>query len=274
MSRSLPHTLLLGDPRLDEFAAVAEWLRAHDRGGLRQTPDLAGARELVRREEWLPDLVIVLQSWPDQFPPGEFHELLTLFPLARLVCCYGPWCDSDGRTRSIWPLAVRVPATAAVPRLEQEWALLQAQEQAAAPLPLTASRTEIFEFDFGQHASGDPHTGKVVVISADRAWREMMQRQFGVRGASAEGDAEPPALVLFDADPWNEERAEALAAIRPAVPAGRLIALVGFPRPDLEAELRRGGADEVRCKLTPCTSVGAAADQTPPSDSLIAGAEA
>jgi hypothetical protein len=251
MTRSLPNTLLLGDSRLEEFEPVVRWLRERDDGGrFRLAADVRAAHEVPGDEDWIPDLVVVLQSWPDQYSVEDFHGLLTKFPLARLVLGYGPWCDSDGRTRSIWPLAVRVPATAAVPRLERELTLFETPAPTVPLLPLTASRTEIFEFDFGCGQSPAAPAGKVIVISPDRAWREMMQRMVGPAAAS-NGAAEPPDLVLFDADPWDEERAEALAAIRAAVPGGRLVAFVGFPRPDLEAELRQTGADEVRFKLEP-----------------------
>jgi len=251
MTRSLPNTLLLGDSLLKEFEPVVRWLRERDSGGrFRMADDVRAAHAVPGDQDWIPNLVVVLQSWPDQYSVEDFHGLLRNFPLARLVLCFGPWCDSDGRTRSIWPLAVRVPAAAAVPRLERELALFETPAPAAPPLPLTASRTEIFDFDFGCRRPLAPAAGKIVVISADRAWREMMRRMVGTSATSDEA-AEPPDLVLFDADPWDEERAEALTAIRTAVPAGRLIAFVGFPRPDVEAELRQAGADEVRFKLEP-----------------------
>ena len=249
MPRSLPNTLLLGDSKLEEFGPVVSWLRDRDQGGaLRTAADLADSRNVLARGEWVPDLVVVLQSWPDQYSTTDFHELLTVLPLARIVGCFGPWCDSDGRTRSIWPLAVRVPAAAAIARLEHEWKLFEADRDSAPPLPLTASRTEIFEFDCRSDRPFAAVPGKIAVISPDRTWREMMQRLVGWPESTAAGDG-PPALVLFDADRWGEERAEELAAIRAAAPAARLVALVGFPRPDLETELRRGGADAVRFKL-------------------------
>ncbi len=69
--------------------------------------------------------------------------MIGLYPLARLVCCYGPWCASDGRTRDIWPLAVRVPVDAAAERIRRELEVLSGRRQ---PLPLTASRDEDLSF--------------------------------------------------------------------------------------------------------------------------------
>ena len=262
MTQSIPNTLLLGDIAAAEFEPVIAWLKERDAGGaLQRGKDPADVRELLKGGDWFPDLVIVLQSWPDQFSAADVHALLELFPLARIACCFGPWCDSDGRSRPVWPPAFRVPAAAAITRLEHELNVLAGS---AVPLPWTASRTEIFEFDFGEDQPETAGPRKLSVISPDRSWREMMQRSAtgeeharDQNGASAvcsstshDADDEPPERVLFDADPWNEERAEALAAIRAAVPASKIVALVGFPRVDLQSELHRAGADEVHFKLT------------------------
>jgi hypothetical protein len=87
------------------------------------------------------DLIVVAQSWSDQYTPADVAALLSAAPLARILCVYGRWCDSDGRTRDIWPLAVRVPAEEFETRLRRE---LEVLERTLPPLPLTASRTEIF----------------------------------------------------------------------------------------------------------------------------------
>jgi hypothetical protein len=87
------------------------------------------------------DLIVVCQSWSDEYTSREVAALLSAAPLARVLCVYGHWCDSDGRTRDIWPLAVRVPAAEFETRLRRE---LEVLEGTLPPLPLTASRTEIF----------------------------------------------------------------------------------------------------------------------------------
>jgi hypothetical protein len=93
---------------------------------------------------WFPDLVIVCQHWPDEFTERDVLSILRTSPLARLTCCYGPWCESDGRTRDIWPLAVRVPVRSAADRIHRELDVIAGFSR---PLPLTASRDEIFLFD-------------------------------------------------------------------------------------------------------------------------------
>lgn len=93
-----------------------------------------------------PDLVIALQSWPDEFSRAAVEEAIARFPLARFVCCYGAWCASDGRTRAIWPPGARVPVETAPARIARELAVIRGE---LPPLPLTASRDELFAFDSG-----------------------------------------------------------------------------------------------------------------------------
>jgi hypothetical protein len=95
-------------------------------------------------DAWHPDLVIVCLHWPDDYAAAEVRQMLTAFPLARSICCYGPWCGSDGRTRDVWPLSIRIPAEFAPRRIDLELEVLGGTRW---PLPLTAARDEIFLFD-------------------------------------------------------------------------------------------------------------------------------
>jgi hypothetical protein len=257
MTPSPRNVLLLGDPALDDFRPAVETIRHRVPGErIREATGAHDLAALVGAEGWHPDLIVVLQSWPDQFSENDVHKLLALCPLARIVCCFGPWCDSDGRTRSIWPLAVRIPIAAARGRLIRELALLDNDNDPAAPLPLTASRAEIFDNDSRAPADKSPENVRATaaaVISPDRPFRRMLEaaaRDWGYRvHESSQGDA--PAVIFFDADPWDVQRMIILRTIREAHPQAKLVACAGFPRPDLGTALRENGADDVWFKLSP-----------------------
>jgi hypothetical protein len=139
------HALTIGDaasPAMEPVAACLAGLSVLD---VRRAPDIPAAVRLVE-EAWHPDLAVVCQHWSDEYTPSDVRRLFSLFPLARLICAYGPWCASDGRSRDIWPLAVRVPVKAAAARIEAELEVLRGVRE---PLPLTASRDEIYAFDQG-----------------------------------------------------------------------------------------------------------------------------
>jgi hypothetical protein len=254
MNESSLNLLLLGDPEWNEFRHAVEFLRNHPAvGTIRTVADVSGLRQLVGGDSWRPDLVVACEAWPDQFSESDVLELFALCPLARIVCCCGPWCDSANRTHTIWPLAVRTPAAAAKSRLANELAILADRQPAARVLPLTASRGEIFEFGFGSSPIPAPAAVTAKVISPDRRWREMLRAALAKHGcrALAAGDSSAVDIVLFDADPWDAGREAELSSIRAAYPHTRLIACVGFPRRDLGASLCQAGADNTWFKLAP-----------------------
>jgi hypothetical protein len=138
--------LVIGDFASSEMQPVRACLdRLADRGvETRFAASVGVAAILCGEPGWFPEIVVVCQHWPDEYPAADVERLLGLFPLARLVCCYGLWCESDGRTREVWPLSVRVPVRCAADRLQRELEVLAGLR---APLPWTASRDECFLFD-------------------------------------------------------------------------------------------------------------------------------
>jgi DNA-binding NarL/FixJ family response regulator len=64
-------------------------------------------------------------------------------------------------------------------------------------------------------------------------------------------NARPPAAIVFDADPWDGNRAAELAHLRSTHPRSQLVACAGFSRPHVTAELRDAGADAVWFKVAP-----------------------
>jgi hypothetical protein len=254
MSDSSVNLLLFGDSELDDFRPAVEFLRSHKAiGSVRAVADEYGLRQLLSVGNWDPDLIVACEAWPDQFSESDVIEVLGRCPLARIVCCYGPWCDSAGRTRSVWPLAVRTPVAAARMRLNRELTILQDRQSAARVLPLTASRGEIFESDFGSSPVPIPSRTTARVISADWRWREMLQAALARQDCRVvhEGGSPDVDAVFYDVDPWGADREAALRSIRASHPQTKVIACVGFPRCDLEVCLRQAGADSLWFKLAP-----------------------
>ncbi|MBI3861613.1 MAG: hypothetical protein HY290_06930 [Planctomycetia bacterium] len=269
-----PDIVLLGDPRPGQFEPIVETIHnAVGRAALGRAADVPELCEPTTGARLHPDMIVVLQAWPDEYSTADVNSLIAQFPRARIICCFGPWCDSDGRSRSIWPLAVRVPAASFASRFEHELALLRARAEARqvappagssaraptadGPLPLTASRTEIFDFDYHRGPERSAAHGPAAVISPDRAWREMLDAALAARGIEIleETGMARATVVFFDVDPWNELSAARLTAIRQAQSATRLIACTGFSHPQFEASLRDAGADDVRSKLQPLAGV-------------------
>lgn len=137
-----PQILVIGDSTRTEMLPVRVWLAARQKGcDVRSSPDLP---PLVT-DDWQPDFVVVCQSWPDEFLASQVSRFLGFWPLAQWVVCYGAWCDSDGRTRTTWPIGLRVPVALCERRLNHLWSIVLGQ--GSTPMPMTASRDEAFEFE-------------------------------------------------------------------------------------------------------------------------------
>ena len=188
-----------------------------------------------------PDLVIVLQSWSDEYSASDVTQLLAFAPLARVVVCYGLWCESDGRNRAIWPLASRVSFRSAVSRVQQEWAAICADDVERL-LPLSASRDEAFEAD---HSSvGGPVTFQSYLIDTpDPAMEEFLRERLQAEGHRVVRDL--PSIVIVDVDPWDDRRISRLHQRRSQFPDAEVQALTSWPTPQLFAELAQAGVAKV-----------------------------
>lgn len=249
-----PLILLLGDAAAPQMQSVAQFALSVA-GAVERAATVDDVRRLVVDEGRHPELLVALQTWSDQYSSADVLALLSLLPLTRIVCAYGDWCDSDGRTRDAWPLAVRVPAALAPERIRRELAVIAGRIAPghAGPLPLTASRGEIFAADFGDVPAAAVKPARVAVVSPDRAFARQVTAALAQAGHQAvDAHSQPaPAAVVWDADPWDDRRAAELRRWRAALPQARVVAALGFPRPELEPALQSAGADGVWFKLAP-----------------------
>ena len=236
--------LVLGQSDRAEMRPLMRWLKewigdAHRWATDRQIDGIVG------KADEFPDLIVVFQSWSNEFTAEEVNRLLAWAPLARLVVCYGAWCESDGRNHKCWPLSVRVPVWAAKGRIEREWRLIQAASD-LVPLPWSASREEVFAADHPPIVkSRSPQ--RVLIDSPDQAYRSFLIEQLTEEGHSVVDD--DPTVLIFDADPWGNERADALRKLRQRSPTARLIAVTSLSQPPLDTELFRLSVQKVVPKL-------------------------
>ena len=260
-----PRIIILGEVGTKEMRGVLASVCDVFRGSALSCYPVPAEKELVSNSGIEPNLVVVCQSYPDQFNRQDVQSLLRRFPLSRFVCCFGLWCESDGRSRDIWPRGTRVPVRLARQRLLQERAVLAGRREG---LPLTAGRDEAFAFDYGEKGGygekGQERTAgifvgekftprrKAVVISPDRALRSYWEEALRQSGydVGSEKDGSTTDLMLFDADPWSPERAARLRTWRERSPRSFIVALMNFARPEDEAAVRTHGANTVCAKLT------------------------
>ena len=160
------------------FQRIKEWAQSEEDVDIETISAEVLRRRLSTSDEIPPpEFVVILQNWPDEFSHADVGMFLGRWPLARWICCYGPWCESDGRTRNAWPLAVRTPRSQALERLVREAAVVRRK---SPPLPVTASREEAFARDYRTELSDSiaPPALPAVnlqIVTSDRVYGESLR---------------------------------------------------------------------------------------------------
>ena len=238
--------MILGDAGRAEMRPLVAWLeQAISPSSQRVFADSIEVAVNGSQSEPFPDLIIVLHGWPDEYSRGDVSRLFAFAPLARIVVCYGSWCESDGRNHNLWPQSVRVPLWAAKARIEREWRLIQNPGE-LQPLPWSASREEVFAADH-PCIGISTQPSWFAVESPDPEYQKSLIEIMTEAGHVFAG--EHPCVILFDADPWGASRASALRGIRNQFSNAMFVALLSLPTSTLADELREFGVTSVVQKL-------------------------
>jgi hypothetical protein len=230
-------------------------------------PDVDAAVDFASVRGLYPDLMIVCQHWPDEYTTSDVRQLVACVPMARLLCCYGPWCESDGRNRETWPAGARIPAMIVESRLRGEIDVLLGRRP---PLPLTASRDETFDFNLCNHDSKKAHSPRTIQIrTPDRELERWLGElvtaaEHEYASATAEGTQNIATdVILWDLDPWDARRlASEFRQIQSAFDsegeAPAIIGLMGLPYPEDLVAARSLGMKTILHKLAPSNEIVAA----------------
>ena len=238
--------LLIGDDDHREMRSLVGFLERCERFRLQRSQDVRGCLEAHHSTLTAPQLIVVLQRWPDEFPRSDVLSLITTFPIARLVCCFGAWCESDGRNGSHWPHAVRVAVRDAERRIGIELDVMGGMRSA---LPLTASRDEAFEFGHRENALTSESCGRVLLVSADESFRELLADQCRAHAWSIvhHSSETRPDVAVIDVEPFNETTIPMVARLcRTTV----VIAVMTMPYPEDVERLQQAGVRHVLSRIT------------------------
>ena len=184
---------------------------------------IAQALSVVVTDE--PDLVVVIQSRPDQYSASEAQQLLSHLPLTRLIVCHGPWCSGDGRNRDIWPLATRISHTGFFARLADE---IEALAGFSNALPWTAGRDEIAAAELSTPTLQPEPRFTFFLDSADAQFQRMFASQLLALGGHAVA-LQDTDVLLIDIDPWSTAMSQHIAGLISRATACRTFLLTGSP---------------------------------------------
>lgn len=227
---------LIGTTTEPEFAPLVSWLQSQ-----RSAVTVSEFPDIHTWEEHLTppasnQLTLVMQTWSDQYSSEDVDRLIGATLYSGLVCCYGSWCEGDGRTREMWPHSTRVPVRYA--RQVVQGAILRTRSGAAL-LPPTAARDEVFlSRQSGTLTETSCSRGSAVVISPDRIYRTTLAQVLQEKGwDAATMPPEPdrvqairsPHLIIHDLDPDCELTAKSLQACRTFFPNTTICGLASQP---------------------------------------------
>jgi hypothetical protein len=211
------------------------------------------------------ELIVIEQTTSDEFEPAEADEFLAAVQACQVVVVYGSWCEGDGRTRNIWPPALRCPQVWAERWIRQ---ILDALRSRDVELPWTASREEVMRWIFPKTSTS--HSMNTIgwkVLSPDVVWRESMQLLLAPACVEPQIVAQKEAskkIWLVDADAWICQQSSLSASIsargtfkeyitllagEPFAESAEVVALTAWHDDTTRQYLFNQGADRVVSKL-------------------------
>lgn len=257
-------TLLVGDAGRCEFREAIDALRADSvlvrAASLAQAERLlAGAAESCGRQ-FVPDVVILAQSWPGQYAESGLDRLKRLLPVARFFALVGSWCEGEPRTGTPWPGAVRVYWYDWVSRWQLEKARLLAGACPVWGLPETATADERLLWSMAVPAAAG--AGLILIHTRSQATATALEAACRDQGYEAERFAAGPSgaawagpsrlprpvAAIWDGSQCQPSEAAELACFRTAVPRVPIVALLDFPRQEGRARALQAGAAQVVSK--------------------------
>lgn len=239
-----PSVLLTGDYQTSEFDEAVTWL--NDRAKVIFRSDMAAAARYLESAAADPLLLVIAQSYPDQFSAGQVEQLHQRAPLSRLAALLGSWCEGEYRSGRPWPGVIRLywhqfrsrvarwldcaswPCDVFLPRtstIAEQLNDYVSSEERMRNEGLIVVRTKRFS-DFDALAESLRQVGFGAVWLRDLLWQD-------VRGATA---------VIWDGGHCNWSQETHLDEVSNLSRIAPVIALLDFPRQEDVRLVRRAGA--------------------------------
>jgi hypothetical protein len=193
------------------------------------------------------EVVVVLQAFSDEYNSAQVSQLIGRMLFGRVLCCYGPWCVSDGRTHDVWPVATRVSVASAFAVLGQE--VRNIRTGVAALLPMAAPEEIFLHRSTIESQSHPAASNSILIASDDRTLRETISEtlrhtfesvfecslspipfRHALENLSAASVRHSTAFVLLDIDGVECRESELIESIQTELPACRRLRLSSFPQ--------------------------------------------
>ncbi len=246
--------LVVGNTRRAEFRQPRTAL---DRlGNVVWCGDVEQAVQRLTDGPFVPDLIVVAQSYPGEITAPAIDRLRALAPLARVVGLLGAWCEGEVRTGRPWPGVIRVYWHQWIDRCERELARLADGLGSTWALPATAGEEE----HLLTLAACDrpPREGLIVVHAAQFDMADWLTDACKSRGYSTRwvrpgvsaghASSSVPRAAIFNHQEGPGGDFETLARFCAELAPTPVVVLMDFPRPRDHAQALAAGAQAVVSK--------------------------
>ncbi len=225
--------LLVGNTDRSEFHLARAALDAS--GRVTCFPEVESAAAALAEGRLVPDLLVVAQSYPGEFPTETIERLHRLVPLARVLGLLGSWCEGELRTGKPWPGAVRTYWHQWPPRCDQQVGRMRRGECSAWGLPVTATEEERLLLSANEPLS--PRQGLVAIYTRPYEMEDFLSAACRDRGYSTvwlrpprPARVEGAAAAIFDGSEGRGEELDQLKQLVATLDPVPVIALLDFPR--------------------------------------------
>lgn len=185
------------------------------------------------------DLIVIAQSFPDQFSQSDIEKLQNDHPMTPIVAVLGSWCEGEVRAGKPWPGVVRIYWHQWMGRFEMFRSHLKEAKLTPWHEPRTSTVADrIVRTDPPQQVL-QPHQRKVGIsahISSQfemlgDAFRELGYNSFWIELTMNElPNVGEPDLVCVDANHINHELQSRIVWLREKFPGAPQIVVCNFPR--------------------------------------------
>ena len=93
--------LFVGDVRRPEFGAAVRWLTGH--AHTIWSASVADSERQLAKLARPPEIIVIAESRPGEYPLEQIDRLRELAPVAHLVSLLGSWCEGEPRSGRPWP---------------------------------------------------------------------------------------------------------------------------------------------------------------------------
>jgi DNA-binding NarL/FixJ family response regulator len=243
--------LVIGDQRQPEFSDALSRLARFGRIDAVRDPEHAA--ENLAADQIVPELIVIVQSYPGQYSAELLERLRRASPLSRILALLGSWCEGELRSGQPWPSVVRLYWHQWPARAERELSRLLRGECPSWGLPVTATDEErLLASQAG--SSGSPPRFAAIISRQRTAyeWLAAACRQRGwatvwiknLHGHHVQG----VSAAVFDSASGDAGQLGEIREFARRFHPARLIVLADFPRIDDLRRMHTTGAAAVLAK--------------------------